>query len=389
MTPSIFGTLEEVFPPYRRIYFDANILIRAKWPRISQTLRTAITTASYLSIPVVLLEGVERELAAHFRREFSQARTALNGKARELNMICEPLGLKSGVSAPSDQGFIEAYNKACEATVAEVGLSRSAPDLRATVELFEMAIHKQKPFGDKGKNFQDAVILLSAIDDLSSAEEDGAFVSRDAIFDQSTIDHLCASGPVSMTLFADEIALTDDMRRYLKRQIAKEWNDDKQLALSAVNENLSGLQHFVDSNLEIPARLGFSRRIVSISRIEIRGVSRVETPAPWDRRPKEPVTLTVKMQADIHAVIKRPPAEPEERVKVGPKPEYTTIRYRPAVEQETVLERTIDLELRARFNGSRYVDLKPLSVAIGTPAVAAASSASSIGSIVAPPELDV
>lgn len=364
--------MSEASLPYRRIYLDANILIRAKWPRLSQTMRTALETASYLSLPVVLLQSVEGELRAHSLRQLSQVTAAVAGKAEELNNLCEPLGIEVSASVPSEDELAASYEKCVDEKVAEFHVLRSAPPLRKVDELFEMAIHRQKPFGDKGKNFQDAVICLAAIDDLvRSGNKAGAFVSRDGIFDQQTLDELSVLGGVRMILFTSEESLNDDMRKALRRQMAREWLDDEELALKAVNENLSPLQDFIEANLEIRTRLGFSNRILKINRIRIKQIDRVETPPPWDRPSNEPVTITAKMTVQIHAIVRRPSPSSYamEVLKVGTNARPLADRMAAPLyaEQEELLERTVDVEIKAKFGEGRYIELEPLSVALGNP----------------------
>lgn len=363
-----------ISPPYRRIYFDSNILIRAKWPRLSQTMRTALNTASNLSIPVVLLQSVERELKAHCLREFTRNRREIIGKAEALNNLYTSFGFDVSVSMPSDAKLAKAYDKAVEENALEFQLLRNKPKLRQTKELFEMAIHQKKPFGDKGKNFQDAVICLAAIDDLaSSSEKVGAFVSRDDIFDQELLDDLCKSRNVTMRFFNNEVALNDDLRTFLRQQWAREWDDDEKLAMDAVAQNLLVLQKFIEANLEMPARLGLfgSRRILRLNRIEIAEIKRVETPAPWNRTPEEPVTITAQILVHVHATVRKPTdsSRTEEVLKVGTAPRSLSERIAAPLytEKEEVLERTVNLELRAQLRDGRYVSLEPLSVAFGTP----------------------
>jgi len=56
-----------VTPPYRRIYFDSNLMIRANWPSLGQTILNAFALASFFDTDCVLLDAVERELEAHWR----------------------------------------------------------------------------------------------------------------------------------------------------------------------------------------------------------------------------------------------------------------------------------------------------------------------------------
>jgi hypothetical protein len=74
-----------------------------------------------------------------------------------------------------------------------------------------MAVFQKLPFKEKGRNVQDAVICLAAIDDLaSSGEKVGALVSGDEIFSQEVLDGFCKKLNVSLVLSA---SCTDDKSR--------------------------------------------------------------------------------------------------------------------------------------------------------------------------------
>jgi len=382
----------DTLPPYRRIYFDTNVLVRARWPRLSQTMRTALLTASHLAIPTILLQSVEHELRAHCVRNLTEICTQIIDNTHKLASLCEGLDDEWASSLPSQRHLEEAYDKAANENVAAFHMLRKAPSLRKTDEMFEMAIHKKKPFGEKGKNFQDAVICLAAIDDLvSSSDHVGAFVSRDDIFEQQTLDDLCKRLDVNMRVFKDEVALNDDMRTFLRRQAAKEWIEDEELASIAINESLPALQEFIEANLEVRTRFGFTSRILTISRIQVVKVTRVETPSPWDRLPGETLTITAQVLIHIFATVRRVASAPSEIVlKVGATAQAarSAAQHTPLYsDREEVLERTVDVELSTAFSGGRYINLKPISVAIGTsrsdatPAADFASPRARIGSI--------
>lgn len=76
--------MAEISPPYRRIYFDSNILLRPQWPLVSQTIVSTISILKDFQIPAILLEPVERELTAHFLRELTATATKAKSQAEAL-----------------------------------------------------------------------------------------------------------------------------------------------------------------------------------------------------------------------------------------------------------------------------------------------------------------
>jgi hypothetical protein len=55
------------------IFPDSNPLIESEWPRLSVSLRNLFSLAEDLKVPVFLLDPVEKEVRAHFLREYEEA----------------------------------------------------------------------------------------------------------------------------------------------------------------------------------------------------------------------------------------------------------------------------------------------------------------------------
>jgi len=381
-----------ISPPYGRIYFDSNILLRSGWPRVTQTILSATSILRDFDLPAILLDPVEKELRAHFLRALTLARAEAENKAGALASGCKTVGVTAEpVSLPSIPKIEAAYNRTSAEIISQLGLLRRVPALRTTEELFEMAILRVRPFQEKGKNFQDAVIALAAIDDLVlSSKRAGAFISSDNIFEQSVLDQLCQTHQTKLFHFGSLQALIDDLRRHLDIQQEAEWSDDEKLAEEAVNRELSQIQKFLDANLEVPARLGFgTRRILKIHQIEIVGVIRVETPSPSHRVAGEPVTITAHLGINVHATVRvpGPSALSTEKLKKGEPPSSTKLVDRISslyIERDEILRRTVTVELEAMKEGQEYRDLKPRSVSLGTTESRRRAGFGQLGSIFAP-----
>jgi hypothetical protein len=374
-----------VTPPYRRIYFDSNLMIRANWPSLGQTIQNAFALASFFSTASVLLDAVEKELEAHWKRDYRKTFHEAVGKVAGLKKLGDQIGIEVPSQLPGESDVHEAYRATVEQLVAEHGLVRAAPPLRHTAELFDMAIRHAKPFKEKGKNFQDAVICLAAIDDLAALPgKRGALVSRDDIFDQNTVDAFCKPLGVDLKLFVNEDLLIADLRSFVTASMSYEWGEEEKLAMTAVRENQSRLEAFIAENLEISPRLGFLDRIISISRIDIEEVTKVETPVPWTIPTDETVAvkITATIQLGIHARVRRHQTSPElmPNIRVGKAPVGNEGVFRPrrTEEREEVLKRTVTVEMRATRENGTYTGLEPTSLALTT------SQFAKIGSLLSP-----
>jgi len=364
--------MPEISPPYDRVYFDSNVLLRFPWPRVNQTLLNAMSILKDFRIPAILLDAVEKELRAHFLRVLAAAKAETENKVRAVANICESVGVRApSIPLPSIPKIVTAYNKTSAKAIRQLGLLKRAPPLREAKELFEMAIQRTKPFQEKGKNFQDAVICLTAIDDLvSSSDKTAAFVSSDGIFEQNVLDQLCEAHGVKLILFASLQSLTDDLRKHLDEQQEKKWSDDERLAEQAVTAELPPIQKFLEANLEIPTRMGLfrSRQILKINRIEIAKIARVETPSPAHRTPGLPITITAQLEINIHATVRmpRPSSSLTETLKIGEsRPKLADRIASLYMDEDEILSRPVTVELEAVREGDKYSHVTLRSASLG------------------------
>ncbi len=357
-----------VKPRYTRIYLDSNLMIKANWPSPGQTMQNVFELVDFFGTTCVLLDAVERELRAHWERDYRKTQLEAVGKVANLKKLGDRVGIVIPSQLPQESDVYNAYLATVERLVEERPLVRAAPPLRGTAELFELAIHHATPFKEKGKNFQDAVISLAAIDDLASLpEKSGAFVSRDDIFDQRTLDAFCEPLGVYLKLFQNEDALIADLRSFVTASMTHEWAEEERLVMAAFQANQSRLEAFIAENVEIPQRWGpLGDRIISVSRIEIMEVSKVETPLPWKVPRGEAVTITATIQLGIHARVRRHQTGHERlsNIKVGKAPISNEGSFRPfrIEEVEELLKRPFSLEVRATRSSDAYTDLEPVSV---------------------------
>lgn len=362
---------------YRRVYWDSEPLLKKPrvWPNISFESRQAFVVLAAFKIPAVLLDPVERQLEAHWLREYRQTRDSAKSKFDSLSEMMKQAGLSTeGLTTKwtSNEDALEAYRKKVDEVVREHSLLRRAPNLRATAELFDMAIHRHKPFGEEGKNFQDAVIVLTAIDDLLDAgEKVGAFVSQDGDFDQATIDRLASRAGVRLRLFDGVKPLQDELKTHLLKIHLEAWQKNDSVALATVQQNLPSVQAFVRKNIQISENAeGPFAKLTSILDVEVTRVLNVSTPAPINLGEGDEVGLTATVDLRIRAKVRKTPSifSPPRIMRVGEeaKQELTFTSFLDAESQEE-LSKTATIEISAVYKNDRFIDLQPRSVSLESP----------------------
>src|SRR5882724_10708176 len=203
-------------PRYRRVYWDSEPLSKKPYyfPKVTSEVSAALALLKTFKVSSVLLAPVERQLEARWLTEYRSSRNSSKAKLDNLREFGDQIGLDVGTlpSLPSQADAQVVFRTAVDSIVDKYGITRRSPVLRDTVELFDMAINHQKPFGLEGKNFQDTVILLAAIDDLrDSGLGVGVFVSADGDFDQETVNRLATPAGVELRLFGGAEALLEDI----------------------------------------------------------------------------------------------------------------------------------------------------------------------------------
>ena len=366
-------------PEYRRVYWDAEPLSSKPyyWPQVTSEVRYAQTLLKAFGVSSVLLAPVERQLEARWLTEYRSLRESSKGKLDKFRQFGKEFGLEIGTlpSLPSQADAQVVLKSAVDSTVGKYGFTRTSPALRDTAELFDMAINHQKPFGQEGKNFQDAVILFAAINDLrDSGDGVGGFVSADGDFDQETIDKHATLAGVKLRLFVGAEALTADLRPHLQAMVIDEWQRNERAAIEAIEANLPAIQRFVEANLEIPeTAAGLFGKILSIERIEIGRVARVAMPPPWELEEGKEVTLTATLELRILGNMWLPdfsPFAPPKVLKVGEEPKVQTTTAVPltgGTPPNNALAKQAAVEIKAVYRDSRFVDLVPISVSLDTP----------------------
>jgi hypothetical protein len=351
-----------------RIYFDSNVVLKEGWPRVSAALDGLLWVAKVFKISVVLLDVVARELEAHWMREYKESRRAIQGLAE----IHARIGLPAEVAGlPKVEEALAAYRRTVGAVEQEHGLVRVKGELRPTSEMFEMAIRESRPFQKKGRNFQDTVILLAAIDDLAkNPGQTGVFLSKDGVFEQSVVSAHSGPRKVELTLFMEVNQLFEVLRNELSEALKKVWDAEQVRAVDAVQQNAASLKDYIAHNLEIPANTGFEGEILSIKDIEELRILAVQTSDPAKKEENQPVSFTVEAEVSFRAITAPSLFEiafaTRKVHKVGGEAKIVRnpwlAEMQPNEPRERIIKRVVLVETRAKVADKGYKDFEFLSV---------------------------
>ena len=192
--------------------------------------------------------------------------------------------------------------------------------LRATDELFRMAVCGEPPFQEKDVGFQDTIIYFSVLDHLlKEPKQVGAFISQDRIFsDLRILDHAKAAG-VSIEVYTNIEDVYKELDNRLEVVMKQAWDSDRKRAQDALAQRLSDIQKFLSENLEISEDdLGFGRSILAVRNLEVQKIRNVETPFLLDRKENEPVRISFEIELTVTLEVERPYIpQLASRLKVG------------------------------------------------------------------------
>ena len=170
------------------IVLDANVLIADPWLK-SQRLRVLLDYAAKTRSRLILLETVEREVAAHVQRQFVAAADAIASSLRQ----AERVGL-AGVPAVDAPAMVRDTLAAWEAAFRRA-LNRSVADRVPTEpaimpELVRRAAYRLPPVRPNGRETRDTILWLALVAFLKGrrSHEWCAFIS------QNTEDFAAADG---------------------------------------------------------------------------------------------------------------------------------------------------------------------------------------------------
>lgn len=367
--------------PFKRIYFDSNILIKEGWPNSSASLKNTLDWARLFDTETILLDVVDQELEAHWLRDYRKTESETRVRVDNLHRLAEKVGIIPEFQSPPEEKVRRAYREQVKKLVNELQLLTATSSLRSTKEFFEMAIWCVSPFKcpergkGEGRGFQDAVILLAAIDHLAQStldEKTAAFVSRDGVFRADSIEGLGKAAGVRLSLYKSLDDIHSTFRKEASQAIKTWWEADRKHALNAVAQSTEVVRRFITESLEYPKDF-LGGEILSVAKIDILAILNVRTPPPSERKEGEPILFATDIKIGLHSTVRENPfveilsrsratikvgGEPSLDQVFGPDPLAEGLRGLP---RDVVLDRTVEVEFRARMDGDKYRDLEPVS----------------------------
>jgi len=362
-------------PPYDRIYFDTNVFISAHWPFPSPVFLSAIDVArTRFEVPTVLIEPVERELKNHWCEEAQVTRRKLESHAREFSKLLRELDHEWSLRIPADEHIESLFRKQHDKAVKRYKLLRAAPPLRPTSELFDMALTKTRPFVEKGKNFQDAVIALAILDDLdASMTSEAAFVSNDGVFDEAVLNELCLPSCATLHFFKDIRALHENLNKYVTKSTKETMDLVEGIARQEVEQALPEIQSYLDENLQMPITFGgfLSRRqIEKFDSIEIVGIRSVFAPIDYLEVDENVARISAYLDVRIHITVRSlqvGEATSEPRLKVGQTKGPPALRPVSYVNRSEAVERVVLVDLERYFDSTGLARVRPIAASFSAP----------------------
>lgn len=228
------------------IYIDTNVLLPS-WPHnVPAAAQQVFYWAKALNVPIYLPAPVEAELEGHWKREhLRNIRESAERLTLELRRFSIPF---NAGELPSDDALLKAYRSACDSQKIANGLVVS-PLMQGTISaLLTDAVNHSFPFEDKGKNFQDAVILHSVMEhNVAQGAHPAAFLSRDKKdFGHSEFSEINKSYGSAITYFHAEEKLEGELTSDAKNLLLEVWAANQGAAEAAIHQRWESVQRFLE-----------------------------------------------------------------------------------------------------------------------------------------------
>ncbi len=314
-------------PPFKpeAIYFDTNPLLGAGWPTPSAQLLEVMSQAEKLGFPLCLPEVVNQELEGHWIREVVEERgrandqiASLNKKARSVVNFTRLPALPANHELRADlRNLVSDFNQRF----------RIVPTTtRPLAEFVSLAINRGATFKDEGRGFQDAVILCSAVDDMTANGFAAAIlVTRDDAFRSSGASELVRASGVTLKIISTLDELEGLLREHFNSTVRDFLDWDRGRLMEALNQRLPDLERYLVENLTVaPSDLrvgGTVRKIESLQVVSIENVHsgnfrlQGQPTDPTHIRVSAEVKIRLSLDIERYSLPASPPALA--RLKVG------------------------------------------------------------------------
>ncbi len=276
--------------PFTAVFPDTNVFL-PRWPEEPAALAELVSVTRLLDIPVYLLESVEIELEAHQLREARDAIQEISKLSGSLHPLVRAAVKVETVDWEQVRSKLRANSSA---TKLKLGLRSSLFPALPLQDLFEMAANHEHPFADKGRNFQDAVILRSVIETsrLQNLRE-VAFVSKnEKDFNKAAVLKRGKESGITLHFYPSLAALHDALWPHVAAVVQALWMADNRLGETAVKLVWNELETFLRSQF-------VHGPDVTLQLLSIGGVQT----AWWEREYKKQSEAALRFVAEVRFAV--------------------------------------------------------------------------------------
>jgi len=256
---------------------------------------------------------VVKEAEEHWLRKVKEQTAKTASAARELERLAKPVVCEAKTEHPSIELLHEQYGAKRDEVITIYDIVVPPFTKLSAEELFKLATKYVMPFeyDKKGMGFQDAVILASILEHLSTQPDlKAVFITKDGAFGKSSYKDFVAG-------FDDGRLRIDDLDTvwrklydpYFDETVLKPWDEERRNALVAAKALAPELKNFLTSHLsesmlKTPL-LSFDTvvRLLSVDSVQINSV---DTPIPdKQQNPDRKAEFTIALSAICTAVVRK------------------------------------------------------------------------------------
>jgi len=277
------------------LYFDTNVLDQG-WPTLSVATTNIISVARTLGIRTIFPEPVLTELDNHWEQRMEDNLKNTDSLIPKINAwLVTPIPYP----IPDWLQMKENYKDRQPSLLKEWKVTVAPyPDLQIE-ELFEHAVRRQLLFAEQGRNFQDVIVFLSAVQHAKRESiNSAALVSNDKVFkerEHHLIEYAAMRG-IMVRLWSAKDA-ERDINELLDAATKAGYIRRRQLAAEAISAVLPQIERNIEASLNSPSFLG-------LCRVHFTVADEVDVPI-FDEQPDrdKPVRLSAVLKGTIETSI--------------------------------------------------------------------------------------
>jgi len=298
-------------PDFKAIYFDTNALLGAGWPDPSVRMRNVFVIGKWWGIQMFIPKPVVKEAEEHWLRKVKEQTAKTASAARELERLAKPVVCEAKTEHPSIELLHEQYGAKRDEVITIYDIVVPPFTKLSAEELFKLATKYVMPFeyDKKGMGFQDAVILASILEHLSTQPDlKAVFITKDGAFGKSSYKDFVAGFDDGRLRIAELDAVWTELREpYIDETVLKPWREERQNALAAAKALAPELKNFLTSHLsESMLKANLFDTVVKLLSVDAVQVNSVDTPIPdRQRNPDRKAEFTIALSAICTAVVRK------------------------------------------------------------------------------------